>query len=65
MLFQQQTSKNYEYAHEHQVQSNVRIQCINCGDLIPFKIVTVHPNLTSFFCEPSCRCTEESTHAEI
>ena len=64
MLFQQQTSNNHEYAREHQVKAAYQVQCIQCGELLPFKIVTATTGLTSFFAEP-CRCTEEADHAGL
>ena len=63
MKFQQQTSKNHEYAREHRTESAYQVQCIMCGELLPFKIVTATTGLTSFFAEP-CHC-QEANHAEI
>jgi hypothetical protein len=67
VIFQQQTSENYVYAREHRTESVFQVQCVLCGELYPHKIVTSHPGLTSFFCEPTCDCgsTKEVNYAEI
>ena len=62
MLFHQHSNKDYEYARVHKVDAVYQIRCIQCGELLPFKIVTAATGLTSFFAEP-CLCGEQSLEA--